>query len=155
MLRCLRPRAFSSRRAGAGIALLLLALAAALPAQAQNAPATGEPAISGSGRVGQTLTASTDAIMDSDGLTSPTWAYQWIRVDGTTETDVGTDAATYMPVAADMGKKVKVRVSFEDDDNNDRAGRERRVGDPRGDAPRDLPRLQRALGPRSRSGPGR
>ena len=119
VLRCLRPRAFSSRRAGAGIALLLLALAAAMPAQAQNAPATGEPAISGSGRVGQTLTASTDAIMDSDGLTSPTWAYQWIRVVGTTETDVGTDAATYMPVAADMGKKVKVRVSFQDDAGND------------------------------------
>ena len=42
VLRCLRPRAFSSRRAGpaalragAGIALLLLALAAAMPAQAQ------------------------------------------------------------------------------------------------------------------------
>ena len=38
VLRCLRPRAFSSRRAGAGIALLLLALAAALPSPVARRP---------------------------------------------------------------------------------------------------------------------
>ena len=81
-----------------------------------NTPATGAPAISGSGRVGQTLTASTTGISDANGLTSPTYSYQWIQVDGTTETDVGTDAATYMPVAADVGKRIKVEVSFTDDD---------------------------------------
>ena len=40
--------------------------------------------------------------------------YQWVRVDGTTETDVGTNSSQYMPVAADVGKRIKVRVSFTD-----------------------------------------
>ena len=80
-----------------------------------NNPATGAPAITGTRRVGQTLTASTTAIADTDGLSSVTYAYQWVRVDGATETEVGTDAATYTPVAADAGKRLRVEVSFTDD----------------------------------------
>ena len=80
--------------------------------------ATGAPAISGSGRVGETLTASTDDIADPDGLDGVSYAYTWLRMEDGDETVVGTDAATYMPVAADEGKMVKVRVRFTDDAGN-------------------------------------
>ena len=49
---------------------------------AGNDPATGEPTISGTARVGRTLTASTAGITDVDGLPS-TFGYQWLsRVGG-------------------------------------------------------------------------
>ena len=89
-----------------------------------NTPATGAPTITGTptttgtAQVGQTLTAVTTGIMDADGLTSPTYTYQWIRVDGTEADISGEMASTYTLVAADLGKTVKVRVSFDDDDGN-------------------------------------
>ena len=78
-------------------------------------PATGTPAITGSGRIGEALGVDVSGIDDADGLTSPTFSYHWIRVDGTTETIVGADEATYVPVGADLGREIKVRVSFFDD----------------------------------------
>ncbi len=90
---------------------------------AMNDPATGAPTIGGTAQVGQTLTAATTAIVDMDGLTSPTYGYQWIRVDadGTSNpTDItGATLATYTPVRADVGNKLRVKVSFTDDDSND------------------------------------
>ena len=87
---------------------------------AVNDPATGAPAISGTAQVGQTLTAATTDIADADGLDSPSYGYQWVRVDGSNETDIaGATSGTYMPEAADVGKKLKVKVSFTDDDSND------------------------------------
>ena len=87
---------------------------------AVNDPATGAPAISGTAQVGQTLTAATTDIADADGLASPSYGYQWVRVDGSNETDIaGATSGTYMPAAADVGKKLKVKVSFTDDDSND------------------------------------
>ena len=90
---------------------------------AMNDPATGVPTIGGTARVGQTLTAATLGIADVDGLTSPTYGYQWIRVDadGTSNpTDItGATLATYTPVRADVGNKLRVKVSFTDDDSND------------------------------------
>ena len=47
----------------------------------ENNPATGEPQISGSPRVGLTLSADTRTIMDPDGLEDVTFSYQWTRVD--------------------------------------------------------------------------
>ena len=83
--------------------------------RAANSPATGAPTISGTAQVGETLTAATTAISDTDGLTSVSYSYQWIRVDGG-DTDIsGATSSTYTPVAADVGKKVKVKVSFTDD----------------------------------------
>ena len=38
---------------------------------------TGAPTITGTARVGQTLTAVTTGILDADGLTSPRYTYQW------------------------------------------------------------------------------
>ena len=87
---------------------------------AVNDPATGAPAISGTAQVGQTLTAATTDIADADGLASPSYGYQWVRVDGSNETDIaGATSGTYTPEAADVGKKLKVKVSFTDDDSND------------------------------------
>ena len=81
-----------------------------------NAPATGAPAISGSGRVGQMLTASTDGISDANGLTGASYGYRWFHLDGTTETAIaGATSAAYMPLPADLGTRIGVRADFTDD----------------------------------------
>ena len=81
-----------------------------------NTAAMGAPTITGTAQVGQTLTAVTTGITDADGLTSPTYTYQWIRVDGVTEADIaGENSSTYTLVDADLGKTIKVRVTFTDD----------------------------------------
>ena len=81
-----------------------------------NSPATGAPTISGTVQVGETLTASTSGIADTDGLTNVSYSYQWTRNDGSTDTDI-QDAAgsSYTLVDADEGKTIKVQVSFTDD----------------------------------------
>ena len=85
-----------------------------------NTPATGAPTITGTAQVGQTLTAVTTAIMDANGLTSVSYAYQWIRVaTDNTETNIASaTASTYTLVDADQGKTIKVKVSFTDDASN-------------------------------------
>ena len=79
---------------------------------APNTPATGEPTITGTAQVGETLTADTTGISDSDGLANATFTYQWLADDA----DI-TDAtgSTYALVAADEGKTIKVQLSFTDD----------------------------------------
>ena len=81
-----------------------------------DAPATGQPTISGGAQVSKTLTAATDYIEDLDGLpTTPTFTYQWVRVDGLTDTDIpGATSETYTLTASDLGKQIKVTVSFTD-----------------------------------------
>ena len=81
-----------------------------------NAPATGEPTISGITQVGETLTAVTSLIMDANGLTSPGYTYQWIRVDGTDINIPRATNTTYTLGDADNGKPIKVRMRFTDDD---------------------------------------
>ena len=84
------------------------------PASPNRAP-TGLPAISGTARVGVTLTASADAIEDSDGLTDVAFAYQWLWQAGTTETEIaGSTEASYTLSAAEEGKTIRVRVTFTD-----------------------------------------
>ena len=75
--------------------------------------------ITGTARVGQTLTVDTSAIADEDGLDNVSYSYQWIRNDGTTDTDIedATDSA-YTPPVGDVGKTIKVRVTFTDDADN-------------------------------------
>ena len=48
------------------------------PPQDENTPATGAPAIAGTARVGETLTAETFGIADADGLNNPNFEYQWL-----------------------------------------------------------------------------
>ena len=81
------------------------------------ATAAGAPTISGTPMVGQTLTADTSGITDADGLTTPGWTYQWVRVSADlTENDIsGATSQTYKLVSDDVGHKIKVVVSFTDD----------------------------------------
>ena len=46
-----------------------------------NSPATGAPTISGTVRVGETLTAGTSAIADADGMSGAVFSYQWLADD--------------------------------------------------------------------------
>ena len=84
---------------------------------ADMATAAGAPTISGTPMVGQTLTADTSGITDADGLTTPRWTYQWVRVNADlTENDIsGATSQTYELVTDDVGNKIKVVVSFTDD----------------------------------------
>ena len=83
--------------------------------QQPNSPATGLPTISGTARVGETLTVNTSGIDDADGIGNATFSYQWIA--GTTDIAGATDP-TYTLVADDVGKAIKVRVSFMDGASN-------------------------------------
>ena len=88
-----------------------------------NDPATGAPVIEGTARVDETLTAAIGTIADVDGLpdTFPDdYAFQWVRVTGTTETNIGTPGPdnTYTPAETDEGMTLKVKVTFTDDDGN-------------------------------------
>ena len=79
---------------------------------------TGAPTITGTAQVGQTLTAVTTGITDAHGLTSATYTYQWIQVNGTAADIAGENLSTYTLVDADLGKAIKVKVSFTDDATN-------------------------------------
>ena len=81
---------------------------------AVNDPAAGKPSIWGTVKVGHKLTASTGGIRDPDGLPS-TFTYQWIRVDGSSESNIASaTSSSYTLVAGDQGKTVKVKVGFTD-----------------------------------------
>ena len=87
-----------------------------------NTAAAGSPTITGAAQVGQTLTADTSNIRDDDGLTNVTYSYQWVRNDGTTDSDIdGETSPTYTLAAADEGMTIKVKVSFTDDEDNPEA----------------------------------
>ena len=88
----------------------LTSAATAVVAARPNTPATGAPTISGTAQVGETLTADTSGIADTDGLTNVTFSYQWLADD--TDISVAT-ASTYSLVSDDEGKTLVVcRQSF-------------------------------------------
>ena len=81
--------------------------------------ATGSPVISGTVRVGETLTVDTSNISDADGLANPAFSYQWIANNGSVDTDIaGATGNAYTVAASDAGKTIKVRVAFTDDAGN-------------------------------------
>ena len=81
-----------------------------------NTAATGAPAIGGTPQVGEELTVSMSGVSDADGLDNASFGYQWMRADA----DIGgATGATYTPVDADEGERLKVRVSFTDDAGNE------------------------------------
>ena len=101
------------------LAVLVIGAPEQANAQTPNTAATGAPTITGTAQVGRTLTASPGTIADADGLTTPNYTYQWIRVDGTDEEDLtAATTATYTMNNADLGKTLKVRASFTDDAGN-------------------------------------
>ncbi len=67
---------------------------------------TGAPTISGTLDVDEVLTVSHDL----SGVTN----IQWIRVQGSTETNIGTGNTTYTIVSADNDHRLKVKVTFND-----------------------------------------
>ena len=83
-----------------------------------NSSATGAPAITGTARVGETLTADTSEISDPDGVENAVFAYQWIaggaEIEGATESN-------YTLTESEQGMTVQVRVSFTDDAGNKEA----------------------------------
>ena len=81
---------------------------------------TDAPTIRGTAQVGETLTADTSSIGDTDSITGISYSYQWVRNDGTNDTDItGATDSTYTMVAADEGRTIKVGVSFTDDAGNE------------------------------------
>ena len=85
------------------------------PAPVENSPATGAPVISGTAQVGETLTVDTSGIADADGLTGAAFGYQWLEDDSDIS---GATGPSYTLTAADVGKTIRVRVSFTDDAGN-------------------------------------
>ena len=93
-----------------------------LAGMSTNTAATGAPTITGTAAVGQPLAVDLTGIEDADGLAGVSYSYQWVRVDAdglSNPADI-TDAtdATYTLVDADLGKTLKVRVTFDDDVGN-------------------------------------
>ena len=82
---------------------------------APNREATGQPTISGTPQVEETLTADTANIADQDGLTGVSYSYQWTA--GGSDIDGATNS-TYTLTASELGKTIQVRVTFSDDDDN-------------------------------------
>ena len=83
---------------------------------------TGAPfitGVTGAPEVGEELTAHTTAIDDRNGLSSPGYEYQWLRVDsgGQAAAISGATSADYTVQGADVGRRLAARVSFTDDDN--------------------------------------
>ena len=63
--------------------------------------------------MGETLTASTSGIADSDGLANVSYSYQWTRNDGGADTNIqDATGSSYTLVDADEGKTIKVKVGF-------------------------------------------
>ena len=81
---------------------------------------TGVPMVTGNLRVGETLTAGVGGIADPDGLAAragaPGYGFQWQRLHGADQRDIpNATAQTYTVAAADIGRALRVRVSFTDD----------------------------------------
>ena len=81
----------------------------------------GKPAISGTAAVGETLSAARGTVADVDGVPggrADAFAWQWVRVDAdgaSNPTDIeNATSSTYVLTPEDLGKRVKVRVSFTD-----------------------------------------
>ena len=78
-----------------------------------NSPPTGLPTITGTPRVGETLTAETGAIADANGLANATFTYQWLGNDGNLS---GQTLQTLALTSLNLGTDISVRVRFTDDD---------------------------------------
>ncbi len=86
-----------------------------------NTPATGEPTITGTVALGQVLTADTSAIQDANGLSSPGFIYDWQQgASNGSDSDYNsfllTRSSTFRLTSAQVGRRIRVVVSFTDDD---------------------------------------
>ena len=76
-----------------------------------NIQATGQPTISGTVRVGETLTADVTGIADEDGLDNVVFSYQWMADDTNIQDATGS---SYTLVSDDESRTITVTVSFTD-----------------------------------------
>ena len=81
----------------------------------ENTPATGALTIRGTPAVDETLSALITGISDDDGLLGAVYSYQWLADDVAITDATGS---TYTLVSGDLGKAIKVRVTFTDDGGN-------------------------------------
>ena len=90
----------------------------ATPTPYANTPATGMLTISGTTRVGETLTANTSGISDEDGMenANESFSYTW-WADGGLLRKTGI-VATYIVWPDDAGMRLEVTASFRDDRGN-------------------------------------
>ena len=81
-----------------------------------NVAAAGAPVITGRAHAGRTLMADTSGIADEDGLGDVEYGYQWLRSDGVEDEEIAeATGAAYELTDADVGRSVRVRVTFTDD----------------------------------------
>ena len=87
-----------------------------------NDASSGSVTIDGTVREDQTLTAETTALQDADGLPADAagYRYQWQRnTDSSFENIAGETGNTYTLDDADVGREVRVQVSYTDDGGMD------------------------------------
>ena len=76
----------------------------------------GDLLLSGAAQVGEVLTVDASNVSDPNGLADATFEYQWVHIDGDTETDIGSATGTsYTLTAGDEGKRIRVKVTYTDD----------------------------------------
>ena len=81
-----------------------------------NREAEGSPVIDNVPYPGETLSVSTDGILDENGMTRAVFAYQWLVLEGGSEDAIeGETGLSYRVRDEDVGKEILVRVSFTDD----------------------------------------
>ena len=80
-----------------------------------NTAPTGEPTISGTPQVGETLTADTSDIDDEDGLTNVSYSYQWTAGGSNISEATGS---SYLLTTSEQGQAIQVKVTFTDDADN-------------------------------------
>ena len=82
----------------------------------ENSQAEGAPRIVGTPEVGQTLSADDTGIADADGLIGTVFSHQWLADAAEV---AGATGSTHTLTDDDLGKAIKVRVTFTDDGGNE------------------------------------
>ncbi len=95
-------------------------IAVTLTTPEANTPANGEPTISGTPQVRETLSADVSAIADADGIDNAVFTYRWFAVNGDLETEIPDQTGATLNLADDhAGKTIRLTVDFSDDASNE------------------------------------
>ena len=91
-------------------------------AQGADSPATGRPTITGTARVGETLTVDISGIADPDGMENASFSYNWFadfdRQLGGGLFREATFRTTFTVQPRDVGLTITVQAGFADDQGN-------------------------------------
>ena len=118
-----RVRAANTHGVSAWSEVLLLnstsQFASGQQARPDNQAASGTPVVHGTAQAGEILWADATGIEDGNGLDRVQFRYQWVSGDGNTDTDIaGATDSGYTLAAADVGRTIKVKVTFTDRGGN-------------------------------------